>query len=224
MTHQLTEADISRVLARFYYRVRADEQLGPVFQVVEDWNEHLTRLSEFWSSMMLTTGRYKGNPLSMHLVHAEKIQPAMFIRWLELWHQATDELLPTQTAREMQAKAKTIAARFSLMICGEKLIADAVPQPPTAPTPYRISSLFDETTLPRALLGPHALKAGTWGIVRVEEGQVRYREDGISSPRLLEPGTPAIIPPEISHNLELAGPVKLRVEFYDRRPVEIYQH
>ncbi len=43
-------------------------------------------------SLMLTTGRYKGNPLSMHLAHAEKFRPLMFIKWLEIWRETTDEL------------------------------------------------------------------------------------------------------------------------------------
>lgn len=224
MTYQLTEADISSVIARFYERVRADTQLGPVFAVVQDWDDHLTRLSEFWSSMMLTTGRYKGNPLAMHLVHAEKFRPEMFVRWLQLWTQTTDELIPGEIAVEMQARAKRIASRFSLMICGEDLPVAADPKLPYAPIPYRVSPLFDEKTLPRALLSTHALKAGTWGIVRVEEGQVHYCEDGLSSPRLLTPSVPGIVPPEVPHNLELVGPVSLRVEFYDRRPLDTYQH
>lgn len=224
MPHQFSEADISRILVRFYDLVRADEQLGPVFAVVEDWDDHLTRLAEFWSSLMLTTGRYKGNPLSMHLVHAEKIRPAMFVRWLELWRQATDELVPVEIAGEMQVKAARIASRFSRMICDEELPLEAEASLPPALAPYRTSPLFDEVTLPRALLGVHTLKPGTWAIVRIEEGRVRYREDGLSGDQLLQPGTPGVIPPETPHNLELVGPVKLRVEFYDRRPSDACQH
>lgn len=224
MTYQLTEADISRILNAFYVRVRADGQLGPVFAAVQDWDEHMTRLTEFWSSLMLTTGRYKGNPLTMHLVHADKIRPEMFIRWLELWHQTAKEFVPADIADEMQVKAKRIAARFSRIVCGEELPKDSEASQLAAPAPYRVSPLFDEITLPRALLGTHALKAGTWAVVRVEEGRVRYREDGMPGLRLLEPGNPGVVPPEIPHNLELAGPVKLRVEFYDRRPSDTYHH
>lgn len=224
MTYQLTEADISQILHGFYGRVRADGQLGPVFAAVQDWDEHMTRLTEFWSSLMLTTGRYKGNPLAMHLVHADKIRPEMFIRWLELWHQTTKEFVPADVADEMQVRAKRIAARFSRIVCGEELPVDAGTPEAAAPAPYRVSSLFDEITLPHALLETHVLKAGTWSVMRVEEGQVRYREEGMPGFRLLKPGSPCAVPPETPHNLELAGPVKLRVEFYDRRPSDVYQH
>jgi len=219
MSQQLREADIARVLEHFYTAVRQDDQLAPVFAVVHDWDEHLIRLAEFWSSMMLATGRYKGNPLSMHLAHAEKFRPELFIRWLELWARTTNELLPHTVASEMQARARRIASRFSLIICGEDIPdAKRVASPSEVAVPYRTSALFDEVTLPRALLADHALKAGTWAVVRVECGSVGYRQNGNTAPSTLKPGTPGIIPPEIPHSLELLGPVQLRVEFYDRQP------
>jgi truncated hemoglobin YjbI/tellurite resistance-related uncharacterized protein len=217
---QLNEADIARVLERFYASVREDDELAPVFAVVHDWDEHLTRLAEFWSSMMLATGSYKGNPLSMHLAHADKFRPELFTRWLEIWTRTTNELLPLSIASEMQARARRIASRFSLIICGKDIPGDARIAPPTAATvPYRTSALFDEITLPRALLADHALKSGTWAVVRVEQGSVGYRQKGDKDPTTLGPGNPGIIPPEIPHSLELVGPVQLRVEFYDRQPL-----
>ncbi|WP_313198178.1 DUF1971 domain-containing protein [Rhizobium sp.] len=224
MPLKLTEADISLVLSRFYDRVKVDDLLGPVFAVVHDWDEHLNRLAEFWSSMMLTTGRYKGNPLSMHLAHAERFQPEMFVRWLDLWKQTTDELLVPQVAREMQARAKRIASRFSVIICGQELPSLDPQITATSAAPYRISSLFNEQTLPRALLGHHALKPGTWAVVRVEEGSILYRDLDAPSSTTLKPDMPGLVPPEIAHSLELTGPVQLRVEFYDRRPLEPHQN
>jgi tellurite resistance-related uncharacterized protein len=106
------------------------------------------------------------------------------------------------------------------MIYGEELPASLTSEPiEVAPTPYKISSLFDEQSLPRALLADHALKSGVWGVVRVEEGKVHYLEHGVPDPRILEPGIPAVIPPDTKHSLELIGAVKLRVEFYDRYPL-----
>jgi hemoglobin len=149
MSTHLTEDDISRILARFYDRVKADEELGPVFAVVQDWDEHLTRLSEFWSSMMFTSGRYKGNPVSLHLAHAEKIRPNMFVRWLELWRRTTDELAEESAAKEMQRLAARIACRFSMIICGEALpSSDEVIPSIAVAQPCRGSPLFNERSLP----------------------------------------------------------------------------
>lgn len=114
----ITEKQITDVLLLFYEKVRIDPVIGPVFWVVADWDEHILRLSEFWSSLMLTSGRYKGNPMSMHLLHADQIKPEMFNRWLELWRITTSELLAPAIAGEMQTKALRIAARLSFAVCG----------------------------------------------------------------------------------------------------------
>jgi hemoglobin len=58
---------------------------------------------------MLTSGRYKGNPMAAHLKHQARITPAMFERWLELWAQVTAEQLPPSAAAAMQEKAARIA-------------------------------------------------------------------------------------------------------------------
>ncbi|WKL23649.1 group III truncated hemoglobin (plasmid) [Agrobacterium tumefaciens] len=62
MTSGLTEAKINEVLHAFYTKVRTDPVLSVPFSVVQDWEEHMVRLTDFWSSLMLTSGRYKGNP------------------------------------------------------------------------------------------------------------------------------------------------------------------
>lgn len=116
---ELNDESLRRTVHAFYARVRQDEALGPVFESnVADWNEHLERLSEFWSSVMLTNGRYKGNPVAMHLLHADQITPAMFDRWLGIWTATTDDLLPSQAAAMMQAKAARIAGTLrSALFC-----------------------------------------------------------------------------------------------------------
>ncbi|MEZ2210073.1 group III truncated hemoglobin [Sinorhizobium sp. CB7] len=154
-----TEEQISEVLRKFYDRVRKDDQIGPVFAVVEDWDEHLERLGEFWSSVMLMSGRYKGNPVSMHLMHAPRIRPEMFSRWLELWRITTDEILPSQSALAMQAKATRIGGRLSAAIHGR--VSESKPRPASVEDakerPYKITAEFNESTIPPALLRFHTL-------------------------------------------------------------------
>ena len=48
---------------------------------------------------MLTSGRYKGNPMAAHLKHRDAIRPAMFERWLELWRETARETLDEPAAR-----------------------------------------------------------------------------------------------------------------------------
>ena len=95
----ITEPALAALVDCFYGRVRQDELIGPVFNdAVDDWPYHLRKLSDFWSSVMLTTGRYKGNPVVKHLKHVARITPPMFERWLAIWRETTAELLPPDAA------------------------------------------------------------------------------------------------------------------------------
>lgn len=115
--HDLGEAGIESVVHRFYERVREDEVLGPVFNdAVDDWPDHLDRLCAFWSSVMLTSGRYKGQPVPAHRKHLARIDPAMFDRWLGLWAQTTSDLMKPEVARAMQEKAERIAESLKLAL------------------------------------------------------------------------------------------------------------
>lgn len=94
----------------FYAKVREDRVLGPVFNAaISDWPEHLEKLSAFWSSVMLTSGRYKGNPMAAHLKHRQSIDPRMFQRWLALWRETAQETLNDKGAADVIAKAERIA-------------------------------------------------------------------------------------------------------------------
>jgi len=112
-----TEDEIGRLVDAFYGKVRADAELGPVFdRAISDWGPHLETMRKFWSSVMLTSGRYKGRPLPAHIKHGDRISPAAFERWLALWREATEEVLPPDAAAAMQEKAARIAESLSLGI------------------------------------------------------------------------------------------------------------
>jgi len=111
----ITEQQLEQLVDRFYAKVREDEVLGPVFNAaVQDWPEHLEKLTAFWSSVMLTTGRYKGNPMIAHLKHKSVIEPAMFDRWLQLWRETASEVLDDAGAAAVAAKAERIAESLQL--------------------------------------------------------------------------------------------------------------
>ena len=105
------EAGLAAVVACFYGKVRADARLAPVFEdAIEDWPAHVEKLSAFWSSVMLTSGRYKGNPMAAHLRLGPRVNPALFARWLELWGEAAAETMAPEVAAVLRAKAARIAA------------------------------------------------------------------------------------------------------------------
>lgn len=107
-----TEEMLRPLVARFYDRLRADPALGPIFSaVISDWSDHPTHLADFWTSVMLGTGR-KGYPVALHLRHAADLTPALLRRWLSLWRMTADEMPPCASVGPAQTKASNIAETF----------------------------------------------------------------------------------------------------------------
>lgn len=114
-TAKIDEAGLARLVEAFYDRVRTDAELGPIFNdAIDNWPHHLKKLTAFWSSVMLTSGRYKGQPVPAHMKHKDRITPELFDRWLGLWKQATDELMEPVAALALQEKAARIAESLKL--------------------------------------------------------------------------------------------------------------
>ncbi len=114
---QIDEAGLKHLIETFYARVRQDDMIGPLFNdAVHDWPDHLERLTAFWSSIMLGSGRYKGQPVPAHMQHKDRIAPEMFDRWLRLWQMTTDELMAPEAAAQLQAKAARIAESLGLAL------------------------------------------------------------------------------------------------------------
>jgi hemoglobin len=98
----------------FYGKVREDPQLGPIFnREVGDWDEHLTKLCDFWSSVVLMSGRFKGQPMAVHARLAD-IGPAHFARWLELFCETAGDVCPPEAAALFGAKADQIGESLQL--------------------------------------------------------------------------------------------------------------
>lgn len=114
---EINEDALQELVTLFYARVREDAELGPVFNdAVADWPEHLDKLAAFWSSVMLTTGRYKGNPMIAHLKHKARMSPQLFQRWLTLWGQTAAELMTPDATAALEAKAARIAESLQLAL------------------------------------------------------------------------------------------------------------
>jgi hemoglobin len=107
---------IAELVDAFYARVRADTLLGPVFDgAVKDWSDHLGRMRDFWSSVTLMSGRYKGKPIPAHVKLAD-IGAAHFERWLDLFFETAREVCPPQAAAVFASRAERIAESLQLGI------------------------------------------------------------------------------------------------------------
>jgi tellurite resistance-related uncharacterized protein len=84
--------------------------------------------------------------------------------------------------------------------------------------PYASSPIFDEQTLPDALRNDHRTKTGTWGLLRVLEGEVRLIFTEPPTEHHVTPDSPAIIPPQATHYVVPVGAMRMQVEFWRERP------
>jgi hemoglobin len=129
----ITDTMIAELVDEFYARVRRDAVLGPIFNaVIADWDQHLGRMRDFWSSVVLMSGRYKGKPV---LVHARLagITRAHFQRWLSLFGETANEICPEKAAALFIDRAKRIAASLELGMALDRVDAsNCLPVPPAA--------------------------------------------------------------------------------------------
>lgn len=109
------EVFIDTLVEQFYDRVRAEAQLGPVFEAAigDDWPTHLTTMKQFWASIALDAGTYGGRPIPAHHKHLDKIKPEHFQLWLTLFAQTLRDIAPSADAAEFfMERAERIGASF----------------------------------------------------------------------------------------------------------------
>ena len=85
----ITAAEIDKVVAVFYARIRQHAALGEVFAAhVTDWPEHEIKIASFWRNAILMERSYSGNPMRKHMA-AGNVHGAHFPQWLAVF----DEVL-----------------------------------------------------------------------------------------------------------------------------------
>lgn len=116
---QISEARIETLVRRFYDKIRQDPELAPIFDAVilDDWEPHLRKMVDFWSSVALKTGRYDGRPLPKHIA-LKQVQPAHFERWLTLFRATAAEVFEEDAAEFFIERAELIAESFKLGMFG----------------------------------------------------------------------------------------------------------
>jgi len=114
----INEAVIENLVLDFYGRVREDEALGPIFNgKIAAWDPHLRTMMDFWSSVTLMTGRYKGQPMQKHRV-LTGVAPEHFDRWLALFRKSAHTVATPGAAEVFIGCAERIAGSFKLGMFG----------------------------------------------------------------------------------------------------------
>ncbi|MDI1239836.1 MAG: group III truncated hemoglobin [Polaromonas sp.] len=104
-----TDDEVSELVRTFYENVRKDNLLGPIFQRhVANWDEHLPKMVDFWSSALRGTARFRGAPMPKHAA-LPGLSAALFRHWLTLFRRTTDGL----PNRAMAERANDLATRIA---------------------------------------------------------------------------------------------------------------
>jgi hemoglobin len=115
---RITEQQIRELVFTFYERVREDDVLGPVFEsrLAGRWAPHLEKMCDFWSSVLLASGRFRGNPVETHRTIAS-ISPEHFDRWIELFESTALDVLPAPFAADVVGRSIRMRAALESAAC-----------------------------------------------------------------------------------------------------------
>ncbi|MBO9457296.1 group III truncated hemoglobin [Paracoccus sp. R12_1] len=111
----LDEAVLRGLVHAFYGKIRNDSVLGPIFAArIDDWTPHLDRMTSFWSSVALMTGRYHGAPVPKHV--GLPIDWGHFERWLTLFRETATEICTPAGAAHVIERAERIARSLNFAV------------------------------------------------------------------------------------------------------------
>lgn len=83
---------------------------------------------------------------------------------------------------------------------------------------YKRTASFTQATVPAGLCSRHTTRAGTWALIHVSGGRLRYRiHEPFDTEQVLEPGTPGVVAPGVPHEVEPLGDVAFCVAFHRRQ-------
>ena len=118
LANEITRKNVETMVLSFYRKIVKDDTVGPFFVAKlgddmsnEYWKPHLELLINFWSSMMLGDGSYRGNPFAPHMSLGE-LNREVFERWLKLFFETLDEIYEPQAADLFKERSTIIAGNF----------------------------------------------------------------------------------------------------------------
>ena len=124
MYYELNRNSIKLLVRDFYADIRRDGVLQPVFDgaIGGNWEVHLERMVDFWCSVMLSSGEFKGNVYGKHM-QLQGIEAEHFRRWLGLFEAHARRMFAPETAEAFLAAARRIAASLQYGYFGRVEVA-----------------------------------------------------------------------------------------------------
>lgn len=106
----IDEQLIETFVKHFYEKVHDDEILAPYFQnqMNATWDEHIQKMCNFWSAILLKTRRFNGRPMAAHS-KLTGLQQSDFLHWLKLFEVSIKACCPSESVPHIMKKAHMIA-------------------------------------------------------------------------------------------------------------------
>ena len=113
--------DVFLLVHTFYEKIRSNEEIGPFFnKTIENWEEHLEKLTDFWETNLFAVRKYFGNPIDAHNEVDQKfnngIDSSIFGLWLNLWFETLDELFVGENVEILKRRARKMSTFLMLNI------------------------------------------------------------------------------------------------------------
>jgi len=107
-----SEKDVQLLVDTFYDKVRNNADLSPIFvqRLGDHWDSHLSKLYQFWNTILFVKPGYHGKPVEGHF--SMGINQKHFDLWLSIWGNTIDELFEGEIAERAKYRGKTMAEAF----------------------------------------------------------------------------------------------------------------
>jgi truncated hemoglobin YjbI len=109
LCHTVSREQVAAVVHHFYQAVLADPTLAHHFAAIEDWTRHEGYITDFWWGVM---GGQVAEPRPGAMIRShQQLQfgPQAVARWLALFNESINALIPSTEALQWQAMARGIA-------------------------------------------------------------------------------------------------------------------
>lgn len=115
-----SKADVDLLVKEFYKEALKNPVIGHFFtEVVQlDLHEHLPKIQNFWSDILLGSKLFKGNPMTKHLAlnQLSPLHNEHFDEWLHLWEMTVLKYFEGEKANEAILRAKNIASLMKFKV------------------------------------------------------------------------------------------------------------
>lgn len=142
----ITVDEIKNIVHSFYKKVQVDNILGPIFaqKISQDWDQHLEKMCNFWTTVMFGKSLYRGNPLEAHRKIAD-IDRSHFDHWLFLFRETLIEVCPNNDHVEAFYQRASNMAR--VMIAALSVKKSVSVTPPGGAEPVPVHAIHAERSL-----------------------------------------------------------------------------